>query len=174
MKSPAPNPQHAFRPDQATADFIHDVCIFCLSHGGHLYRDWPASTIYRYLAFHFVSGGLIVLIEREEIAGVFIAWREFASWIEQRELKREHHFNWQLPPEGGDALMIGDVIIDTHGQNCRGTRTRLLAEASARWPDWKMRRLFTHRRGGSATGLKLVELSHAAIARLFHEQPVST
>lgn len=167
-------------PLRATAGLIREVVCFCLRHGGQIYRGWNAGTIFRYFAFHFMSEDLLVTFDgasgtgHGEIAGVFIGWREFARSIEERERNKEFHFNWRLPPEGGDALMIGDVIIDPHGRDARATRTRLLQEASARWPDWKMRRLFTHRRG------RLVELSHAAVLRLFvsatpaYEQPVSS
>ena len=153
-------------PMRATAGLIRQIVCFCLQHGARLYRDWPADRIFKYFAFHFLTGDLLVTFEGTEIAGALIGWRECAATIEERHLKKEYHFNWQVPTDGGDALMIGDVIIDTRRPDAGAVRTRLLQEASARWPDWKKRRLFTHRRG------RLVELSQAAIARFFHEQPI--
>lgn len=140
---------------------IRDIAIFCLAHGGHLYAGWNATKLFKYLSFQWLSGNMAVVHEGPDIAGVFIAWRDFVSEIKRRERAKEFHFNWQLATDGGDALMIADVIVKKEGDNL----TRLLQLASATWPDWKMRRLFTHRRG------ELVEISPAAARRFLHEQP---
>ncbi len=160
----------AYIDAKAEANKVRQLAVFCLLHGGHLFRNWSGEKLFKYLAFHWFSGQLLWTRDVDgEIDGVFIAWPDFASEILRREQSGDFHFNWRAGiGAGGDALMIADVIIDAHGRDARETRDRLLQAASARWPDWKMRRLFTHRR------CRLTELSHATVARLFHEQPVST
>jgi hypothetical protein len=135
---------------ELTAQYIHDVAVFCLTHGGHLYREYPAERVFKYLAWHFTAGNLAVSFEGEHISGVIIAWKDSAEEIRQRGRRGQPQFNWQLPATSGDAYMIGEVIAkDKTGL------TRLLQLASATWPDWKMRKLFTYRRK------KLVELSRS-------------
>jgi hypothetical protein len=145
---------------ESIALIIRDVAIFCLTYGGHLYAGWDATKLFKYLSFQWLSGNVVLVHDGAEIAGVFVAWRDFASEIARREHAKEFHFNWRSNIEGGDALLIADVIVNKQGNNL----TRLLQLASATWPDWKMRRLFTHRRG------ELVELAPAVTARFFHEQ----
>jgi hypothetical protein len=145
---------------------VRELALFCLASGRHLFGDWTGEKLFKYLAFQWMTGQLLWLRGDDgEIAGVLIGWREFAAEILRRG--PGDHFNWSPGVDGGDALMIGDVIV-RKSESGKAGLTRLLQLASARWPDWKMRRVFTHRRH------KLVELRPAVLARLFHEQPHHT
>src|SRR5829696_1558590 len=95
---------------ESLALVIRNVAIFCLTNGGHLFSDWSGEKLYKYLAFQWLSGQLIWLRDDEgEISGVLIAWREFASEILRKG--PGDHFNWRPGVDGGDALMVGDVIV---------------------------------------------------------------
>jgi hypothetical protein len=143
----------------AEAMKIRELAIFCLTHGAKLYTGWTGEKLFKYLAFQWFSGNLVWYRDDEaNLAGVFIAWRDSVVKIEPHLGTSEYLFNWGPTDVFGDALTIGDVIVKH-----RDGLTRLLQLASARWPDWKMRRLFTHRRG------ELVEISPAAARRFFHE-----
>lgn len=141
--------------EQAQADFLRSISIFCIEHGGDLYADWSGEKVFKFLAFHWLQGGLFVAREGVEIRAVMVAWRDATEEIFRREREDEPHFEWKEPPAAGDAILMGAVIARD-----KDSILRLVQLASARWPDWKMRRLFTYRRG------ELHELAPAAIERL--------
>jgi hypothetical protein len=145
---------------QVGALMLRRVAIFCLTHGGLLHRDWTGDKLFKYLAFQWLNGCLFIAREGEEIAGVMIVWPDGAADVLRRQEAGELHFAW-LAPREGDALMVADVIVSKNFST-RQVMTRLVQMASARWPDWKMRRIFTHRRG------KLVELAPRMLTRFFH------
>lgn len=138
----------------AAAQLLRELAIFCLCHGGKLYRGWTGKKLFEYLAFQLLTGGLVFYAPEGEVLGILVAWRDSKDEILRREAAAEPHFNWQVPARNGDSFMVADVIA-RDGDSI----FRLLQMASARWPDWKMRRVFTHRRG------RLVELPRAHIER---------
>lgn len=137
---------------QFMAARIRKLALFCLARGAGCYAGWTGEKIFKYLAFQWFTNGLFVCTEGKAIGGVLIAWPASAERILQREVAGDFHFAWEKPVDG-DALMIADVIAN------KRSASRLVQMASAQWPDWKMRRLFTHRRG------RLVELQPRAIER---------
>lgn len=137
---------------------IKSLVLFCLEHGGGLYAGWSVEKLYRYFTFHLFNGQIVWATDGPDIDGVLIAWPDSAEAILRRQRSGEAHFAWRLEPHGYDALMFGDVVVRSPRK--KKSASRLLQMASARWPDWKMRRLFTHRRG------KLHELSPAAVRKL--------
>ena len=141
----------------AVAAELRQVAVFCLAHGARCYPGCPPDRVFRYLAFQRLTGGLVVCRQGPDIEGVLIAWPTTTAETLRRAAAGEFHFNWRPPAPGGDALMIADVI----SLRRRDSVFRLLQMASARWPDWKMRRLFTHRSG------RLVEIAPRLAERFF-------
>lgn len=146
---------------ESLALLIRDLAIFCLTHGGRIYDGWTGETLFKYLSFQWLNGNVVVIHDGPDIAGIFMAWHDFAADILRREKEGKYHFAWRAPVDAGDALMVADVIVPKGSDGL----TRLLQLASAKWPDWKMRRVFTHRRK------KLVELQPTVLAHFLHEQP---
>jgi hypothetical protein len=109
------------------ADFIRNVCIFLLTNRGRCFSGWPASKVFKYVAFHALAGTLFV-VEDNGIKAVAIAWLDYADEIKRRERRSEFHFNWALPP-GGDAVLVADVVSD---KQYLGS---LLEKMSKTWPD---------------------------------------
>lgn len=136
----------------AIAGTVRDVAVFCIQFGGHLYAGWPADRLFKYLSFQLLNNCLVVA-RVPDIAGIFIAWPDYAAEIQRRQAAGEYAFAWRPPVRGGDAYMIADVIVNQD----ENVLSRLVQMASERWPDWKMRRIYTHRRG------KLIELSKIAV-----------
>ena len=143
--------------------FVRGLHAFALDHGGACYDGWPHDLVFRYLAWQFCARQICVVHDRAsiELAGFLVLWPDDSTQIRYREAEGLPHFDWQLR-SGGDSYILAEVIVR---EGDRGWAVRRLGELAARrWPDWKLRRLFTWRRG------RLVELNPAAVARCFHEQ----
>lgn len=144
---------------QFQAQQVREAAVFCLEHGAKLFAGWSGDKLFRYLAFLWLTNCLF--IERapgNEIIGVLSAWPDVADEILQRERNGEFHFNWRQPRviEDSDAFMLADIVVSKSAIENRQSKiilTRLVAQATAQWPDWKLRRVFTYRRG------RLVEIT---------------
>lgn len=139
------------------ARLLREAAIFFLERGPAFYRVWPGEKLFKFLAFQWLAGCLILARDGRDIRGALIWWPDDSSRILEREMAGDYHFAWQLPAEAGDAILLGDVIATDNN-----SLSRLVQMASERRPDWKMRRIFTHRRG------RLVELKPRAIERFLH------
>lgn len=137
-----------------TAEQIKEVAIFCIANQGRCFRDWDASKIFRYIAFHFLSETLFVTRNIEgEIAGVAIAWTAKAKEILRRDERGIPQFAWGLP-DAGNAMLIADVF------GKREVCGSLWRQAFEKWPHVK--RVFTYRGTDSP---KLIELTVKTLNR---------
>lgn len=147
----------------AVAALIRQVQAFCLSNRGRTcrgnsYEGWPADIVFRWLAFHWYAQQLFLARKRGALVGCLVAWPTTVAEIERREAAGEPQFQWEVG-RPGDAWIVGDFV--TLPQDRAGTVCRLEQLATARWPDWKLRRIFTWYRG------RLDESRHGALARFF-------
>ena len=164
------------QPHNLLARRLHQTAVFCLTHAPKLYVGWTGEKVFKWLAFQLLTGGLVVVGSRD-IEGVLIAWPDSAEEILRRERTGEFHFNWRrpMPMAEADALLIADVIVKSSAHFGKSEIvSRLVQKATARWPDWKLRRIFTHRSKPHGPDT-LVELTPRLIKRfLAHVQALHT
>jgi hypothetical protein len=134
-----------------------EVTEFCLAHGAKLFADWPVPTLFAYVFFNVVDRTCFVVREHGQIAGVLFAQALDAAEQQRRQAARESSFNWRRSAEKSDAIALREVIAR------QDLLPRLARQITARWPDWRQRRVFTYRAG------ELVELKPAVIARFLRE-----
>lgn len=136
---------------------VRELAIFIIRNKGRSpFMDQQVEDgrrFFRYLAFHYLAGNVLIVRQGAKVAGVAIAWPERVRDIEERARLGEAQFDWRPAVSGGDAVMLAEVV----GSRGHGFGWRKLA--LERWPDLHERRIFTHRRG------KLVELHYATIKR---------
>lgn len=132
-----------------------EICVFCIQNRNErvFAEDTDGRIFFRYVTWHLLAGNVLVVRQQGKISGVAFVWPERAADVLERAKTGEPQFNWRQPVQGGDAVMIGQVI---------GTRTASYGFRKLclqRWPEFHARRMFTHRRG------KLVEMPAALIKR---------
>lgn len=109
---------------------VKAMAIFCLQRQGRCWPGWSAGKVFRYLAFHFLSGTLFVARDgrdEKDIIGLAVAWLADESEVKAREEERRTQFDWKLP-DRGNALVIAEVFGD------RKASAVLWQLAKARWP----------------------------------------
>lgn len=155
------------RPGMSLAEvgrLIRELQQFAGAFGGAwFFRDWPADTVFRYLAFHWCARQIVIVREAGRLAGYLVMWPADIEQIRQRELVGAPHFDWRIA-SGGDAYILADVVTAPWARPGGAVR-RLEQLATAQWPDWKLRTIYTWRRG------RLIELRPAALERFLHGQP---
>lgn len=153
MLPPAGSPAADFMA--GVAERTREICAFYLArkNGRVFVEGHDERWIFRYIAFHLLSGNIFVVRERGAIAGVAVAWPDRAANIFALEAAGEPQFNWRQNVEPGDAVFIGPMI----GTRACGYGWRKLA--LQRWPDLAARRVFAQRRE------RLVEISAGVVKR---------
>jgi len=141
---------------QQLANKIRVLAIFCLEKRGKCFAGMTPATLFKYVAFHLLNGSLFV--QRDESGGVqmvVFVWREHSCDLLAREAAGLPQFFWQMPPAGGDAVLIGAVIGE------RRWMPQILQQVTAHIPESP--RLFTYRhRDGKP---KLSEITWPSLRR---------
>lgn len=110
---------------------VKALAIFCLQRQGRCWPGWSAGKVFRYLAFHFLSGTIFTADYTDgtdkKLCGLAVAWLADESEVKAREEERRPQFDWKLPKRG-DALVIAEVFGD------RKASAVLWQLAKARWP----------------------------------------
>nr|WP_294577609.1 hypothetical protein [uncultured Rhodopila sp.] len=134
-----------------------DVAEFCRAVGGGRAFGWEG--LGGLLEWYDRQGTLVVARDGDgKVIGVGMAWRTTEARV--RELVRDGRTDFlDEVIADGDALRLGDWA-------CAGRAglLGLVAEVTARWPDWPRLKIFTGRRG------RLARVSHKAIWRLISER----
>ncbi len=149
--------------NQQTADEIKEIVVFCLEHRGRCFAGWSANKIFKYVAFHFLSGTLFLVRDGDQITGVAIGWLGKAAEFLRRDERGIPQFAWGLP-EKGNALLIADVF------GSRETCGKLWEQALKKWP--KINRVFTYRQGGQEQRPHLIEFTPETLKRFYGKEVV--
>lgn len=134
-----------------------EITEFCLAKGGKCFADWPVKTLFAYVFFHLVDHGVFVCRQNGQIVAVMFAWATSVAAITQRHQQGLSPFNWERSRNHEDGGFLAEVIGE------RSLLPRLLKQVTAKWPDWKEKKIFTYRDG------QLVELPKEVIGRMLQE-----
>jgi hypothetical protein len=142
------------RVDQKLADWIRQVSVFCIEHGGvKCFHQWPAPTVFRYVAHHVFCETAFILADANGIQLVAFVWPDDAEAIQKRHDLSEPQFFWQTP-KGGNALFIAEVVGN------RALMPFLRKMILGRWKDAFGRRLFAYRHRSGKNSLFELPAGH--------------
>jgi hypothetical protein len=137
-------------------DRARELTEFCVHNRGRCFKDWPVRTLYAYCFFLLVDRGLFCIRANGSVAAVMFAWGSTVDDIRGRAARKDPAFDWKRSNDRGDAIFLAEVIGD------RNRLPKLFKLATARWPDWQNKQIFTYR------GSDLVELPHELIKRMIY------
>lgn len=139
------------------ADRAREVTEYCVTQGGKAFEGWAVPTLFAYVFFHLVDRTCFVVRKGGAIAGVM-----FAQALDEAEQRRrvdegQSRFLWHRSADTSDAIALREVVAR------RDLLPRLAKQVTARWPDWRQRKVFTFRDGA------LVELPGEVIKKFLGE-----
>lgn len=124
------------RLDQDTVDTIRQIAIFCIENRGRCFVNWSNNTIFKYVAYQLFAGQILSYWESGRIKTIAVASRDTAENI----LKGSNLFDWKEPRQG-DSILVGAVCGDA------SSLPDMMVALENKWPDCKVCRWFTMRRG---------------------------
>lgn len=133
-----------------------EVTQFCLRHTAHCFKCWPKETIFLYVGFHAMTGGLFLRRKNGAIIALGFAWPASYNSVKALHDAGKSPFQWNLP-KCADVLLVAEVVADK--ESC----ALFLEKAKRQWPDLK--RAFTFREQNSE--LRLVEIHLDRLVRYY-------
>lgn len=139
------------------ADRAREVTEFCVNRGGKAFENWAVPTLFAYVFFHLVDRTCFVVRQKGQIAGVMFA--QALNEAEQRRRVNEGQcrFLWHRSADNSDAIALREVVAR------QDLLPRLAKQVTARWPDWRARKILTFRDG------ELVELRPGVVKKFLGE-----
>jgi hypothetical protein len=137
---------------QQLAEKVREVTAWIVENKGCAFAGWPSSVIFKYVAFHAISGTIFIKrIVTGQIEGVAFAWP-----VESSEAVKSP-FDWTLP-RPGTCLLISEVVTAPATRRARVVKW-LWDHAPERWPTFDT--VLTWRHG------KIHELRSQVMERYF-------
>jgi hypothetical protein len=115
---------------------------FCLKEGAKAFVGWKAVLVFQYCYHHLAYRTVFVERSHGKIVAAMFAWGVTSDSVIEREERDQPVFQFEPSVDNADAIFLAEVIGE------RRKLRKVFKMASARWPNWGMRIVFTYRIDG--------------------------